>query len=433
LGFSAPPPSPRQVRTSKPAPEWYCCRFPSSAGTIRFQRHYNQKYRHRGHLLLHNPNSSVPQESSRSGGSPPIIKGLVFIALAEALHLLTKPGRPAAVDAGFDSPQSVGEPLRVHLARAKEAGRGREASSPTEIPWRGWLDIFWRTTRQASEDRILAIAGGVVFYGLLALFPAITALVSLYGLFATPNSITDHLSFLQGVMPADAYSIVQDQVGRVIAKGQAGLTFGFLVGLVLALWSANAGVKAVMDALNIVYEEDEKRGFIRLNLVSLAFTVAGIFAMLVAVGAVVVIPLLLSWLGFGGFAETILRIARWPVLMVGVLFGLSILYRYGPSRRAAQWKWISLGAVVATGAWCFGSLALSYYFANFANYNATYGSLGAAIGTMTWMWMSAIVVLFGAEINSEIEHQTARDTTVGGEKPLGMRGATMADTIGPAQ
>jgi membrane protein len=151
------------------------------------------------------------------------------------------------------------------------------------------------------------------------------------------------------------------------------------------------------------------------------------------VGAVVVIPLLLSWLGFGGFAETILWIARWPVLMVGVLFGLSILYRYGPSRRAAQWKWISLGAVVATGAWCFGSLALSYYFANFANYNATYGSLGAAIGTMTWMWMSAIVVLFGAEINSEIEHQTARDTTVGEEKPLGMRGATMADTIGPAQ
>jgi membrane protein len=156
---------------------------------------------------------------------------------------------------------------------------------------------------------------------LLARFPAITALVSLYGLFATPNSITDHLSFLQGVMPADAYSIVQDQVGRVTSKGQAGLTFGFLVGPVLALWSANAGVKAVMD--------------------------------------------------FGGFAETILRIARWPVLMVGVLFGLSILYRYGPSRRAAQWKWISLGAVVATVAWCFGSLALSYYFANFANYNAT--------------------------------------------------------------
>jgi membrane protein len=337
------------------------------------------------------------------------------------------------VESSFASSESLNEPLPVHLARAKETGRGREARSPAEIPWRGWLDIIWRTARQASEDRILAIAGGVVFYGLLALFPAITALVSFYGLFATPDSIGSHLSFLQGVMPAEAYSVVQDQVGRVIAKGQAGLTFGFLVGLILALWSANAGVKAVMDALNIVYEENEKRGFIKLNLVSLAFTLAGIFATLVAVGAVVVVPLLLSWLGFGSFAETILRLARWPALMVGMLFGLSILYRYGPSRRAAQWKWISLGAVVATSAWCVGSVALSYYFANFANYNATYGSLGAAIGTMTWMWMSAIVILVGAEINSEIEHQTARDTTVGSEKPLGMRGATMADTIGSAQ
>jgi membrane protein len=380
-----------------------------------------------------NPIPDEPKHPSRSKGPLSLARGLVLIATAAVLDLLTKPRPPVAADAGFASPKSVEEPLRVHLARAKETGRGRQARSPTEIPWRGWLDILWRTAMQASEDRILAIAGGIVFYGLLALFPAITALVSFYGLFATPNGIGNHLSFLQDVMPAEAYSVVQDQVSRVIAKGQAGLTFGFLVGVVLALWSANAGVKAVMDALNIVYEETEKRGFIRLNLVSLAFTVAGIFATLIAVGAVVVVPLLLSWLGLGGLTETILRIARWPTLMVGMLLGLSILYRYGPSRRAAQWRWISLGAVVATVAWCAGSLALSYYLANFANYNATYGSLGAAIGTMTWMWMSAIVILVGAEINSEIEHQTARDTTVGSEKPLGLRGATMADTIGPAQ
>jgi membrane protein len=369
----------------------------------------------------------------RSESSPPLVKGLFFITVATVLDLLAKPRRLTTVESSFASSVSLDEPLRVHLARAKEAGRGRQARSPAEIPWRGWLDIIWRTARQTSEDRILAIAGGVVFYGLLALFPAITALVSFYGLFATPDSIGTHLSFLQGVMPVEAYSVVQDQVSRVIAKGQAGLTFGFLVGLVLALWSANAGVKAVMDALNIVYEEKEKRGFIKLNMVSLAFTVAGIFATLLAVGAVVVVPLLLSWLGFGSVAEMILRIARWPALMVGMLFGLSILYRYGPSRRAAQWKWISLGAVAATLAWCVGSVALSYYFVNFANYNATYGSLGAAIGTMTWMWVSAIVILVGAEINSEIEHQTARDTTVGSEKPLGKRGATMADTIGSAQ
>jgi membrane protein len=270
---------------------------------------------------------------------------------------------------------------------------------------------------QASEDRLLAISAGVVFYGLLALFPAVTALVSCYGLFAKPDSINDHLSFLAGVMPSEAYSIVQDQIGRVVAKGQAGLSFGFAIGLLFALWSANAGMKALMDALNIVNEEKEKRSFIRLNLVSLTFTIAGIFAMLAAVGAVVVTPLLLSPVGLAGMTEEIVRFARWPVL-----------YRYGPSRRAAKWQWISLGAVFATVTWFAGSALLSYYFANFANYNATYGSLGAAIGTMMWMWMSAIVVLFGAELNSEIEHQTARDT-VGPEKG----GATMADTVGAAQ
>jgi membrane protein len=376
----------------------------------------------------------VAQPLSRSESFPSLKKGLLIIGAAALLDLLAKPRRNKRLeDARFASPESVNEPLRVHLTRAKEAGRGRQAALPTEIPWIGWSDIFWRTIRQASEDRILAIAGGVVFYGLLALFPAITALVSCYGLFAKPDSLGDHLSFLQSVMPAESYSVVQDQISRVIAKGQAGLTLSFLVGLALALWSANAGMKAVMDALNIVYEESEKRGLIKLNLVSLAFTVAGLFATLVAVGAVVVVPLLLSWLGLGGITETILRLARWPTLMVGMLFGLSILYRYGPSRRAAQWKWLSLGAVLATVAWFVGSAGLSFYLANFANYNATYGSLGAAIGTMTWMWMSAIVILFGAEINSEIEHQTARDTTVGQEKPLGMRGATMADTIGSAQ
>jgi membrane protein len=293
-------------------------------------------------------------------------------------------------------------------------------------------DIFWRTVNQASEDRLLAIAAGVVFYGLLALFPAVTALVSCYGLFARPASINDHLSFLQDVMPAEAYSIVQDQITRVIAKGQVGLSLGFAVGLLLALWSANAGMKA-LNALNIVNEEKEKRSFIRLNLVSLAFTAAGIVAVLAAVGTVVVAPLLLSPVGLAGMTEQIVRFARWPALAAAMLLGLSVLFRYGPSRRAAKWQWISLGAVVATLTWFAGSAVLSYYFANFANYNATYGSLGAAIGTMMWMWMSAIVVLFGAELNSEIEHQTVNDTTIGVEKPLGTRGATMADTVGAAQ
>jgi membrane protein len=361
-------------------------------------------------------------------------KSLLILGSAKALNfLIGAPVTRRKEDQPFGETQSRQEGMRTQLNRAREPGRGRRAASPTQIPWKGWKDIFWRTVNQTSDDRLLAIAAGVVFYGLLALFPAVTALVSCYGLVAKPDSINDHLSFLQDVMPAEAYSIVQDQIARVIAKGQAGLSLGFAIGLLLALWSANAGMKALMDALNIVDEEKEKRSLIRLNLVSLAFTIAGIVAALAAVGAVVVAPLLLSRVGLAGMTEEIVRFARWPALTAAMLLGLSVLYRYGPSRRAAKWQWISLGAFFATVTWFAGSAALSYYFANFANYNATYGSLGAAIGTMMWMWMSAIVVLFGAELNSEIEHQTARDTTVGTEKPLGARGATMADTVGAAQ
>jgi membrane protein len=371
-------------------------------------------------------------EESEPAAQLSFSRAILIIGAASALDLLF--GKTAArtkAESAFGQPQSRQEPLQTHLERSKEAGRGRRAL-PIEIPWTGWKDILWRTAYQVSEDRLLAIAAGVVFYGLLALFPAVTALVSCYGLFAKPDTINDHLSFLEGVMPAEAFSIVQDQIARVVAKGQAGLSFGFAVGLGIALWSANAGMKAVMDALNIVNEEHENRGFVKLNLVSLAFTIAGLFAVLAAVAAVVVTPLLLSEVGMAGLTETIVRFLRWPVLTLGMLLGLSVLYRYGPSRRAAKWEWISFGAVFATLTWFAASAALSFYFANFANYNATYGSLGAAIGTMTWMWMSAIVILFGAELNSEIEHQTARDTTVGIEKPLGARGATMADTVGAA-
>jgi membrane protein len=212
-------------------------------------------------------------------------KSLLIIGAAGVLNFLH--GAPAASmkeDQPFGETQSGQERTQTQLRRAREPGRGRRAASPIHIPWKGWKDIFWRTVNQASEDRLLAIAAGVVFYGLLALFPAVTALVSCYGLFAKPDSINDHLSFLQDVIPAEAYSIVQDQIARVIAKGPAGLSLGFAVGLLLALWSANAGMKALMDALNIVNEEKEKRSFIRLNLVSLAFTVAGIFAVLAAGG-----------------------------------------------------------------------------------------------------------------------------------------------------
>jgi membrane protein len=294
----------------------------------------------------------------------------------------------------------------------------------------GWKDIIYRTYQQISEDRLLAIAAGVVFYGLLALFPAITALVSSYGLFADPSTVQDNLRSLAVMLPSDAFGVVQDQVGRVLAKGSSTLGWTFLFGFVVALWSANAGTKAIIDALNVVYEEQEKRSFLKLNAISIILTLAALITVVLAISAVIVIPLLLQRLNLGDTGKTVVSFGRWPALAILLLSALAVLYRYGPSRSQPRWQWISVGAITAVILWLGGSATLSWYLSRFGNYTATYGSLGAAIGLMTWMWMSAIVVLFGAELNSEIEHQTAVDSTDGKQRPLGQRGAVMADTLG---
>lgn len=315
---------------------------------------------------------------------------------------------------------------------ALESGRGRRSKSPFAIPWAGWKDILWRTYQRIDDDRLLATAGGVVFFGLLAVFPAVTALVSSYGLFADPSTISANLQTLAMMLPEGAFQIVEDQVARVVSNGNTALGATFLFGLVLAVWSANAGVKSIFDALNVAYEEREKRSFVRLNLISLAFTVGGIAALLLMVGAVVAFPLALDHLGIAPESKLIVALARWPLLFVILLAALAVLYRFAPSRDAPRWQWLSIGAVAAAMLWIAGSALLSWYLSAFANYNVTYGSLGAAIGLMMWMWMSAIVIMFGAELNSEIERQTLRDTTTGRPKPLGGREAVAADTVGAA-
>jgi membrane protein len=309
--------------------------------------------------------------------------------------------------------------------------RGRFSRHPFQIPWNGWKDILWRSYVRTGEDRLLATAAGVVFFGLLAVFPAITALVSCYGLFANPSTIGANLQTLALMLPEGSFQIVQDQIARVLMKGNTALGATFLFGLALAIWSANAGVKAVIDALNVVYEEREKRGFVRLNLLSLAFTTGGIAALLLMVSAVVAVPLALDHVGLAPHSQAIISLMRWPLLLAILLIALALLYRFGPSRRPARWQWLSVGTLAAALLWIAGSSLLSWYLSNFGNYSATYGSLGAAIGLMIWMWMSAIIVLCGAELNSEIEHQTALDSTVGRPMPLGSRGAVMADTLGP--
>jgi membrane protein len=283
------------------------------------------------------------------------------------------------------------------------------AQRASVMPPASWKTILWRLYERSNDDRLLATAAGVVFYGLLAVFPAVTALVSSYGLFTDPATIGSNLQTLALMLPEGSFQIVQDQIARVLAKGPAALGGTFVFGLALALWSANAGVKAIIDALNVVHEVRETRGFIRLNLLSLALTAGGIAALLLMVSAVVAFPLAFDHIGLGPDSRFILGLARWPLLLAVLLVALSVLYRFGPDRPAARWEWMAAGTLAAALLWIAGSAALSWYLSNFGNYGATYGSLGAAIGLMVWMWMSATIVLFGAELNSEIERQTAPD------------------------
>ena len=268
--------------------------------------------------------------------------------------------------------------------------------------WAWWRAVFWDTYNAMSADRLLAVAAGVVFYALLAIFPATTALVSSYGLFAPASAIQDTLSGLANVLPAGGISIVQEQIARIVSQ-PSGLSIGFIVGLLIALWSANAGVKAMIDALNVIEGRSERRTFVHLNLLSLTMTLGAIVFLMLAVGAVVAFPLLMSTLGLKDFTATTTWLIRWPLLFALMTGSLTLFYRFGPNRDRAPRYWLSPGSMVAALLWLAGSAALSFYLSNFADYNATYGSLGAAIGLMMWMWLSTIVVLLGAQLDIVID------------------------------
>jgi membrane protein len=333
----------------------------------------------------------------------------------------------------YVTPPALRDTKQVPRRAPREHGRGRLASTPSQIPARGWNDVLLRIWHNIGDDRIMLVAAGVTFYSLLAIFPAIAALVALYGLFADPSRIAANVDSLSGVLPGGALDVVRQEMNRVAASGQTKLGVAFVVGFAVSLWSANAGIKSIFDALNLVYNEKEKRGLIRLNLLSLIFTIAVILFALVAIAAIAALPAVLSAIELGGATGLIVQIVRWPALLIVIAFGLALLYRYGPSRSRPQWRWITWGSGFAAVAWVAVSLLFSWYAANFGNYDKTYGSLGAIVVFMFWIWLSVAVVLIGGELDAEMEHQTARDTTAGGGKPLGARGARMADTVGARQ
>ncbi len=310
---------------------------------------------------------------------------------------------------------------------------GRTADHPAEIPPRGWKDILIRTYRSISEDRVTALAAGVTYYILLALFPGITALVSIYGMIADPADIGQLLASLAGTIPRDVIEIIRGQLKFLASQDEKALGLAFFGGLLASLWSANAAIKALFDALNVVYGEKERRNFFRLTILSLSFTAGMILFMVLALIGIVVIPALLDLLHLGATGEFLLNILRWPAMLAVVVLGLAVMYRYGPCRADARWRWLSWGSVAAAILWLAVSMLFSWYASNFGNYNKTYGSLGAVIAFMMWTWLSAVIVLMGGELNAEIEHQTAKDSTTGPPKPLGARGARMADTVGAPQ
>jgi membrane protein len=294
-------------------------------------------------------------------------------------------------------------PADREAAEIPELTKGRAPGRTARKARRAWIEIARLLYSAIGQHRVVFIAAGVTFFILLAMFPAIAALVSIYGIFSDPGTIRAHLDDLSSFLPGGAIEVIGDQLGRVASGGKTTLGATFLFTLALSLWSANAGMKALFDALNIVYDAEERRGLIKLNAMSLAFTAGALVVLLLAIAAIIVLPVALEYAGLQTFGGSILMLARWPALFAMVVTVLACIYRFGPDREHAQWHWITWGSGLAALLWIVASILFSWYAASFGAYNKTYGSLGAAIGFMTWIWISCMVILAGAEVDAVME------------------------------
>jgi membrane protein len=307
---------------------------------------------------------------------------------------------------------------------------GREAERPSQIPPRGWFAILRRVMAEVKEDNVSLLAAGVAFYAMLAIFPAIIALVTVYGMVADPAEVESQVGEFAKGLPSGADQLITEQLRNVVNAGEQALSIGLALSLLAVLWSASGGVQGLVKSLNLVYDERETRGFLKLRGLSLLLTLGAIVVAVVALALITVFPAVIDDLGLGEAGELAASIGRWVILALLVLVALAVLYRYAPDRANPRWRWVSWGAVVALVLWLLGSFGFSWYVDNFGKYNQTYGALAAVIILLLWLYLSAFAVLLGAEFDAEIERQTARDTTTGPERPLGQRGAEAADTLG---
>lgn len=314
--------------------------------------------------------------------------------------------------------------------QSQDGTRGRQASTPGDIPMRGWLDIAKRIYVSANENNISLLAAGVAFYAMLATFPALGAVVTVYALFSDPVAMQHHIQSMAGLLPPDVLSIFSEQLTSVLEQEQQSLGLGLVVSLVFAIWSAHRGVNALVYAIGVVYKQRESRSFIHFNLLTYALTAGAVILMVSALFLTIITPTVINELPLGPVATTGSQVSGKLIMLVMTMVSFALLYRYGPARRPATWRWLSPGAILSTVLWLVGSFAFTIYVASFSTYNETYGALGAIIILLMWFFLTGFSIILGAVLNAELEHQTVKDTTIGPDRPLGSRDAVVADTVG---
>ncbi len=316
--------------------------------------------------------------------------------------------------------------------RAAQPGRGRQAKSPTDIPAQGWKDIALRVKTEIKDDNVPLLSAGVAFYSMLALFPALVAVVSIYGLVADPTEVATQLRSLTKAMPQQAAKLIVDQVQSIAGSSSGALGITVVIGIVTALWSASSGMKWLMSALSLVYDEKEDRKFIKLRGTALLLTVGAAVGLVISIGLITAVPALSRAIGLGSTGALVIGIIKWPLLFTLVVVGLATLYHFGPNRDFARWSWVSVGSAIGAVIWLAASAGFAIYSAVAGSFSDSYGSFAAIVVLMLWLYLSVLAVMIGAEINAEMEHQTGRDTTRDRPEPLGSRGATMADQVAAA-
>ncbi len=316
-----------------------------------------------------------------------------------------------------------------HVSSPRETVPGLAADRPSEIPKPGWLQIVKRAWKEAKKDAVPLLAAGVAFYAFLALVPTLIALILLYGLVSSPADVADQVASFGSALPSTVEDLLETQMEALVETSNRALGIGLVIALVIALWSASGGISNLITALNIAYDEEDERGFVKSRLLALGLTLGAIVFMVLAVALVAAIPVILNALDLPGWLRALVQVGRWLGLIVAVVVALAVLYRLGPDRDAPKFRWISIGAVVATVLWIIGSLGFSFYVDNFGSYGKTYGTLAGVVVLLLWLWLSSYAALLGAEVNAEMEQQTMKDSTTGEPEPIGQRDAVKADSI----